>query len=60
MKNLNEIIEEVKSHNFDNGNFVITEGVEISCKDYEFKVQLTNEVITLKDLDELKEYGFLF
>lgn len=57
MKNL---IKEVKRHNFDNGNYIVDENIEISFDGDNFKIQLTNEVITLKNLDELKEYSFLF
>ncbi len=58
-KSITTIIEEVKAHNFDNGNFIYGT-VEISFDGDNFKIELTEEVITLTNLDELNDYDFLF
>jgi len=54
MKNL---IEQVKAHNFDNGNF---EGNNFEIKfnesDWNFTLMLPTENITIENLDELTEY----
>ncbi len=50
------VIESIKNHNFDNGNYVIEEGVEVSFDGESFKYELPHEVITLNSLEELTEY----
>jgi len=55
-KQIKELIENVKNHNFDNGNFVIEQDVEISFDGDNFKYELPNEVITLSSLEEIVDY----
>ena len=55
-KQIKELIENVKNHNFDNGNFVIEQDVEISFDGDNFKYELPNEIITLSSLEEIVDY----
>ena len=56
---MENLIEEIKNHNFDNGNYVIKEGLEVSFDGDVFKLELPNEVVVFEQLEELKEYEFL-
>jgi len=57
---MENLIEEIKNHNFDNGNYVIKEGLEVSFDGDDFKLELPNEVVVINEsLEELKEYEFL-
>jgi len=49
-----KIIENIKNHNFDNGNFIISEGVEVSFDvDFHvFNLQLPSEIVELESLEE--------
>jgi len=55
-KEIEELIENVKNHNFDNGNFVIEQDVEISFDGDNFRYELPNEVITLDSLEKIEDY----
>ena len=56
-KEIEELIENVKNHNFDNGNFVIEQDVEISFDGDNFRYELPNEVITLDSLEKIEDYA---
>ena len=52
----NMIIDQIKNHNFDNGNFIFSDGEEMSFDGDNFKLELYNEVLTYQNLEEYREY----